>query len=365
METTPDRREGTYEDRYRSLGYLFYSIAGCDRRIIPAEIDALKRMVEEHWLVDDRSYDDLGIGSARYIDVTFDHALDQRMSAKAAYARFTEEQLKEPERFNGGTKHLILRTAEIAKTSGSVNRSEAPASQNCRNCSGATLDTAYHIRSMCNRPTGTATMRILFFTLTLVAGLHSSAQQDTSTYIYRSLQEALEHPSKVLRLDLSDKRLEEFPPEILLMTNLEELRLRNDGIRSLPPGIGALGKLRMLDLSGNPIAVLPDEFIQLRSLEVLLLNDDPALDLDHDIELLTRLPRLRILELRGDGIRQLPACISRMEHLEELYLNNNQLQAFPQQLERMRALKLIDLSTNPIQPLIPLDLQQRGVLVRF
>jgi hypothetical protein len=126
METTRDIKERTYEDRYRSLGYLFYSIAGCDRSIIQAEIDTLKRMVEEHWLVDDRSYDDLGIESARYIDVTFDHAIDQRMSPKAAFARFAEEQQNEPGRFDGWTKSLILKTAvEIAKASGSVNKSEA------------------------------------------------------------------------------------------------------------------------------------------------------------------------------------------------------------------------------------------------
>ena len=121
-----DPRETTYEDRYRSLGHLFYSIAGCDRRIIQAEIDAMNRMVEEHWLVDDRCYDDLGIESARYIDITFDHALDKRMSSKEAYARFEQEQLQEPGRFDGWTKSLILRTAvEIAKASGSVNRAEA------------------------------------------------------------------------------------------------------------------------------------------------------------------------------------------------------------------------------------------------
>ncbi|MEX1133182.1 MAG: hypothetical protein WEC15_08180 [Flavobacteriales bacterium] len=126
MKTMNEAHEGTYEDRYRSLGYLFYSIAGCDRSIVKAEIDAMKRMVEEHWLVEDRNYDNLGIESARYIDVTFDHALDQRMSPKAAYARFAEEQLKEPERFDGWTKSLIMRTAvEIAKASGSVNKSEA------------------------------------------------------------------------------------------------------------------------------------------------------------------------------------------------------------------------------------------------
>ena len=65
----------TYEDRYRSLGYLFYSIAACDRSIIQAEIDALKEMTARHWLMEDRSYDELGIESARYIDIAFDLSL--------------------------------------------------------------------------------------------------------------------------------------------------------------------------------------------------------------------------------------------------------------------------------------------------
>lgn len=116
----------TYEDRYRSLGYLFYSIAWCDRNLIQAEIDSLKRMVKEHWLVVDRNYDNLGIESARYIEVTFDHAMDTRMPAKEAYRIFEEAQTKEPERFDEKTKGLILHSAiAIAAASGSVNRSEA------------------------------------------------------------------------------------------------------------------------------------------------------------------------------------------------------------------------------------------------
>ena len=126
MGTSEPARDTTYEDQYRSLGYLFYSIAACDRSIIQAEINALKEMTARHWLVEDRSYDELGIESARYIDIAFDHALEQRLSAKEAYARFVEDQLREPRRFDGWTKSLILRTAvEIAKASGSVNRAEA------------------------------------------------------------------------------------------------------------------------------------------------------------------------------------------------------------------------------------------------
>lgn len=122
-----ERANGTtYEDQYRSLGYLFYSIAACDRSIIQAEINILKEMTARHWLVEDRNYDELGIESARYIDIAFDQALEQRLSSKDAYGRFVEDQLREPRRFDGWTKRLILRTAvEIAKASGSMNHAEA------------------------------------------------------------------------------------------------------------------------------------------------------------------------------------------------------------------------------------------------
>jgi len=208
-------------------------------------------------------------------------------------------------------------------------------------------------------------MRILLLTLTLLAGLHSSAQQDTLTYTYRSLSEALQQPTLVKRLDLSGQALERFPTEVLLFPNLEELRLGHDGIRKLPPEIGQLKRLRLLDLSGNPIVTLPSEFSQLHALEELYLNDDPQLDLEDDLKILSQLPRLRILHLEGDGIERLPGCIIQLRRLEELYLTNNALRTFPSELIDMPSLKLIDLRTNPVQPLIPLDLQQRGVLVRF
>jgi hypothetical protein len=42
MGTSERAHDTTYEDQYRSLGYLFYSIAACDRSIIQAEINALE-----------------------------------------------------------------------------------------------------------------------------------------------------------------------------------------------------------------------------------------------------------------------------------------------------------------------------------
>jgi Leucine-rich repeat (LRR) protein len=175
-------------------------------------------------------------------------------------------------------------------------------------------------------------MRILLFTLTLASGLFCAAQQDTSSYTYRSLSEALRQPTLVKRLDLSGQALERFPAEVLLFPNLEELRLGRDGISELPPGIGQLKRLRLLDLSGNPIVTLPLEFTQLIALEELYLNDDPSLDLEGDLKLLSQLPRLRILHLDGDGIERLPGCIIELRRLEELYLTNNALQTFPREV---------------------------------
>ena len=191
------------------------------------------------------------------------------------------------------------------------------------------------------------------------------AENNAALPVYRSLKEALREPARVRSLDLSDQHIRLLPKEISLLINLEELRLRNDDLTELPEEIGDLGKLRILDLSGNPIRHLPVHFKDLNMLDELYLNGDSYFDLEQDITTLSLLPNLRILHLENDGIALLPESISSLHHLEELYLNDNKLVTFPTPVLRMDHLKLLDLHHNPMNPLIPLELQQRGVLVRF
>jgi hypothetical protein len=49
-----------------------------------------------------------------------------------------------------------------------------------------------------------------------------------------------------------DQGFEDFPLDVLLLPNLQELRLRNDGLSVLPPEIGALKKLSLTSPSPWP-----------------------------------------------------------------------------------------------------------------
>ncbi|MBK6830009.1 MAG: leucine-rich repeat domain-containing protein [Flavobacteriales bacterium] len=370
MGTSERAHDTTYEDQYRSLGYLFYSIAACDRNIIQAEINALKEMTARHWLMEDRSYDELGIESARYIDIAFDHALEQRLSSKDAYARFVEDQLREPRRFDGWTKSLIpahgggdrqgFRIGEPRRSNAHRRLAKTIGPQPRVTC-GAADDLLHEQHKM----SASRTFSILAALCCALPSFSQVADTTSMLPVHRSLKDALHEPERVRILDLSDQHIGLLPREIALLINLEELRLHNDDLTELPEEIGDLRKLRILDLSGNPIRHLPVHFKDLNMLDELYLNGDSNFDLEQDMKTLALLPHLRILHLENDGITLLPESIASLHHLEELYLNDNKLRTFPSAVIRMDHLKLLDLHHNPLNPLVPLELQQRGVLVRF
>lgn len=197
------------------------------------------------------------------------------------------------------------------------------------------------------------------------AGGFGQVADTTALPVFRSLNEALREPDKVLSLDLSGQHLGKLPVELFRLKNLRELRLRNDDLTTLPPEIATLTHLRLLDVSGNPITVLPERFAELGELEELFLNNDKSLSLERDLGILARLPHLRILHLENDGLRTLPPNIGDLRWLEELYLNDNKFRTVPAGTDRLEHLKLLDMHSNPIDPLKPLHLQQHGVLIRF
>ena len=105
--------------------------------------------------------------------------------------------------------------------------------------------------------------------------------------------------------NFSGNRLERLPHD----PAIEELRLENAGLVTLPTSIRALEGLRELSLRGNALTALPDE--------------------------IGELSRLRVLDLRGNQLETLPESLARLR-LTKLDLRWNPLSRRPAWLDEPR-----------------------------
>ncbi|TLX71061.1 leucine-rich repeat domain-containing protein [Labilibacter sediminis] len=74
------------------------------------------------------------------------------------------------------------------------------------------------------------------------------------------------------------KKLEEFPVEVCELTQLNQLTLKNNHIKTIPTDIKNLVNLKRLDMSKNQLAVLPVELGELKELNTLILKGNPLND---------------------------------------------------------------------------------------
>jgi Leucine-rich repeat (LRR) protein len=161
-----------------------------------------------------------------------------------------------------------------------------------------------------------------------------------------SLEEALENPESVYRLNLSNQNLEFSDIIWSQFINLQYLSLKNDHLKQIPTGIGYLKNLMVLDLSGNDFRILPSTFDNLIMLEELYLNDEKYFSFKQNIPILSTMPNLRSLHIENDGLKSLPKDISRLIHLESLYINNNKFKKLPTELNGLENLQYLDFHDN-------------------
>ena len=138
-----------------------------------------------------------------------------------------------------------------------------------------------------------------------------------STYIYRTLDEASKSPERVFRLNLSKKKLDFFPEQILQFKNLIELDLSKNKIEEIPSGIGELIHLRKLNMANNQLLHLPASIGNLK-------------EIVH-------------LELSRNQLEDLPNTIGGMESLETLLLWDNELKDIPDEIADLKNLKTLEL----------------------
>nr|XP_034833425.1 leucine-rich repeat protein 1-like [Maniola hyperantus] len=155
----------------------------------------------------------------------------------------------------------------------------------------------------------------------------------------------------------------EFPakglPRTLKFLNIVGLKLCN-----FRWDILLLHQLNILNLSDNEIETIPPEFGRLASLsELYLSNNSLGLSNNPDWRWLFGLQvcnKLKLLDLSGNKLKNLPKDIWKLQNLVTLKVDNNSLNNLPSTLGRISTLRYLSVSKNNLQTL-PCSLMHCGL----
>uniref|UniRef100_A0A6U6BRA6 Disease resistance R13L4/SHOC-2-like LRR domain-containing protein n=2 Tax=Guillardia theta TaxID=55529 RepID=A0A6U6BRA6_GUITH len=151
---------------------------------------------------------------------------------------------------------------------------------------------------------------------------------------------------------LAENRLQSFPMELGLMTNLTILDVRQNRISAVPPAVGSLRNLQIFDASQNFIQTLPTQMKQNVVLQELLLESN-RLSVVPDV--VAELQHLKELRLSNNQILTLPDLSNSAGKLEILFLDHNNLRSLAHDLFVLTRLKILKLNNNSLLE-IPSDL---------
>jgi hypothetical protein len=166
-----------------------------------------------------------------------------------------------------------------------------------------------------------------------------------SSMSLRTLPKELGKCTKLTALRAYSNKLTGLPPELGALANLKKAVLWSNELAALPDTIDGWVALTELELQRNKLRRLPDAITRLANLE--------ELDLEHNE--LAELPahwsgmaRLRKLELGANKLTAFPRGVLELPALRELFLKRNQISALPDDLGRMNTLEVLDLSNNKL-----------------
>lgn len=134
---------------------------------------------------------------------------------------------------------------------------------------------------------------------------------------FRSVERAMKDPLAVYRLDLSGSKLKVLPEELRQMRNLNHLDLGHNKLKELPDWFKELEHLQELRLSRNRLVLFPTDICEL--------------------------VHMKRLDLSRNAIEALPPCIGQLTELFSLDLWSNELVDFPEEMEKLEALRFMDL----------------------
>ncbi|MGL5890586.1 MAG: leucine-rich repeat domain-containing protein [Bacteroidia bacterium] len=212
------------------------------------------------------------------------------------------------------------------------------------------------------------------------------------TAVYTDLKLALREPQSVHRLQLTGAVELKQQKRISTLTNLEALKLEQNGWSNLPAPFYTLSSLlymrsegnaftgfsdsvplpagiRFAEFSGTAFDTLPSALCNLPGLSLLTISKNTdtlrltkaagtmpfltefnlmSLAVDSTIWNITTLPRLEKLTLYNCSLTSIDQRIAQLSTLREINLSGNKLQTFPRELTQFTQLKRLVLRDNQI-----------------
>ncbi|KAM8903620.1 DISP complex protein LRCH3 isoform 2-T2 [Spinachia spinachia] len=145
------------------------------------------------------------------------------------------------------------------------------------------------------------------------------------------------------RADLSRNRLSELPLDVCLFVSLESLNLYQNCVRALPDSLVNLQALTYLNLSRNQLSVLPVVVCSL-PLKVLIACNNKLVSLPEEVG---QLRQLTELDVSCNEIQTLPCEVGQLEALRDLNIRRNHLVRLPPELAHLPLVRL-DFSCNKV-----------------
>ncbi|XP_074858571.1 volume-regulated anion channel subunit LRRC8D isoform X2 [Carettochelys insculpta] len=161
---------------------------------------------------------------------------------------------------------------------------------------------------------------------------------DLKSNSIRTIEEVIsfQHLKRLTCLKLWHNKIVNIPPSISHVKNLESLYLSNNKLESLPTAVFSLQKLRCLDVSYNSIAEIPVEIGLLQNLQHLHITGNKV---DILPKQLFKCVKLRTLSLGQNCITSIPDKIGQLVQLTHLELKGNCLDRLPAMLGQCRLLR--------------------------